>query len=171
MKRISVRWLNDCAGRGGRVAMLLLVLCLPPALVSCGSSSPPPAVDATLNQHLAYEQPGGDETLKPFQTVALLLAATKDDHNVNALPGAGYHQIPYEILDGGNYKFCIPDDDTYVTAVELHDSSGGPAAVWRRGQPCTYVPLAAGRYSMHVHVDTSESDPPIFMKPEDVEVR
>ena len=155
--------------KAGNIFALLLAACCSLALASCSSSSssPAPAVNAKVNQHLAYQHLLDGGTLKPHQTVALNLASHADGHsNV----GSGYHNLPYEITNTGKYKYCISDEDTHLTEIELFDSTGAPVGNWKKGESCTAVPLVSGTYSMHVHLDTTESDPPIFLKPHDVTV-
>jgi len=156
--------------RTGIVIFFLLCVGLSLLLVACNSSSPTSSPDARLNQHLAYgDQLDKDATLKPHQTVVLNLSSLDDDH-LSATPGSRYHNLPYEISNAGKYKYCIPDNDTHLTQVELFDPAGALVGNWKKGEPCTYVPLAPGKFSMHVHLDTTDSDPPIFMKPNDVKV-
>ncbi len=154
-----------------RTAAILLTLWLFAALVSCSSSSPTsPAPDSRVNQHLAYQPlPGDGATIKPHQTAVLSLTPKQNGLRGNA-PGTGYHEIPYEISSQGNYKYCIPDDDSHVTAVELYNPSGALAAAWKKGGPCTYVPILPGKYTMRVHLALGESNPLIFLKPHNVEV-
>ena len=155
-----------------KVIELFLAASFSLALFSCSSSSTPPATPAAkVNQHLAYQHLlDKDATLKPHQTAVLNLSSLVDNHLSNS-PGSGYHNLPYEITNAGTYKFCIPDSDTHLTQVELFDPAGGLMGNWKKGEPCTSVPLLPGKYSMHVHLDTTESDPPIFLKPHDVKVK
>lgn len=160
--------------KAGNVVMLLLAACLSMALVSCGSSYSPSSSssspDAQLNQHLAFQhQLEMGAALKPHQTVVLSLSSLTDDH-LNASSGSSYHNLPYEITNAGKYKYCIPDEDSHLTQIELLDPAGALVGNWKKGEPCTSVPLIPGKYAMHVHLDTSESDPPIFMKPHDVKI-
>lgn len=155
--------------KAGNAFILLLAACLSMALFSCSSSSSTTSTpDAKVNQHLAYQHLlDKDATLKPYQTVVLNLSSLENDH-LSASPGSGYHNLPYEITNAGKYKYCIPDEDTHLTRVELFDPAGGLVGNWEKGEPCTSVPLVPGKYTIHVHLDTMEADPPIFMKPHDV---
>jgi len=157
--------------KAGNVSVLLLATCLSLALFSCSSSSSPTSTpDAKINQHLVYQHPlNKDATLKPYQTVVLNSSSLQDDH-LGSSTGADYHAVPYEISNAGKYKYCIPDNDTHLTQVELFDPAGAMVGNWKKGEPCTSVSLVPGKYSMHVHLDTTDSDPPIFMKPHDVKI-
>jgi uncharacterized protein YjbI with pentapeptide repeats len=161
--------LHECFIQKRFVFELFLALIIPVLLSSC-SSSHSSSGNTNLNPNLVSQNNlGQNATVKPFQTVALNLASLSDNHLSNS-PDAGYHQFPYEILNAGKYKYCIPDDDPYVTIIEMFDQSSNLVGRWVKGEVCSSAPLEAGNYTMHVHLNGSSSQPVIFMKPHDVTV-
>jgi uncharacterized protein YjbI with pentapeptide repeats len=136
-----------------------------PAIISlsgCSSSSGSSSASTQLsdvNQHLVYEHSLGDTTIKPHHTAVLNLPSIADGVET------GYHEVAYEILNSGSYKFCVPDDDSHIDRIELYDSDNNEAGIWNQGEVCSSKRLTPGKYKMHVHHATTGDDPLIFFMP------
>lgn len=156
--------------RARAAARWLLASGLAAALAACGSSDHRRSPDPGVNPHLVHQHAlGAGEAVSPYQTVVLNLASRPNDHDGDAA-GTSHHRLDYEITNAGRYRFCIPDDDAQLTGVELFGADGDLVRSWRKGEPCTAVPLAPGRYTLHVHLEAGESEPMVFLKPHETTV-
>lgn len=156
--------------RARAAAPWLLASGVAAALAACHSSDHRAAPDPGVNHHLVHQhalRPG--EAVSPHQTVVLNLASRPNDHDGDAA-GTRYHALDYEVTNAGRYRLCIPDGDAQLTEVELFGADGALVASWRKGEPCGAVPLAPGRYALHVHLAAGEEEPVIFLKPQETTV-
>lgn len=113
----------------------------------------------SVNKNLVYESSLGSTTIKPHHTAVLNIPA------INNGDGTGRHEVKYEILSVGYYKFCIPDDDSFVSKIVLYDKDKVEVGVWNKGGACNSKELQPGQYTLHVHHSTIGEDPMIFVKP------
>ena len=141
---------------------LLLCLLLSPLICACGGSSDSAkgAGAIKVNDLLAYVNPGSDtDSLMPHQTVVIKRRAASMES------GGPYQILPYEIINSGYYKFCVPDDDSHIDRIEIMDVNGAELANWRKGGGCESAHLAPGHYTMHIHHAANDKDLFLFIKP------
>jgi uncharacterized protein YjbI with pentapeptide repeats len=133
-----------------RAVILLLLL---PALLSMGCGDD--GEELVVERPFLYEADFAlDSTLraKPEHVVLLDLRPAGAMTSVE-------HSIPYHYAKRGSYTFCIPDDEPYITGLDIVDAAGQTVASVSRGSGCTPVTLEAGKYTQIVRHDPTDVPP------------
>ena len=131
-------------------------------VTACGGSSNPGGGGgrADVNEHLVYVNPESvTGALMPHQTVVIKRAAAPKNND------DPYQELPYEIINSGYYKFCVPDKDSHIDRIEIMDADGSEITEWRKGAACGSVRLTPGQYTIHVHHTADDRDLFLFIKP------
>lgn len=148
----------------GLVFMAALA-CLPWLLVSCdgsGGDGGDHGQEWGDNPHLLHgEDFIADESLwtRSYHTVAV-----RPEHHEMLSRQSGFLTLPYEVLRAGDYKFCVPEDQTHE--VTLNDSVGAVIGRWHAGS-CEPVSLEPDKYWLHVE---GAGEDMIFINPLDATV-